>query len=185
MRILTDASSRESASRVVAASSRRLGRRAYPPLAGRGLLAEQAQPFELLVGVGDRSGVRVDHRAAVVHPVLEDGPGEHEPVDMGDGHADGHAAREAAAGDRPVDVQPPLVAAVDGGDDERTPLDHHPQVADEPGVQHGVEVGPLKTALLAQTPMPGELGDGKPLGCHDRQSTDIDRPRPQRWRSSP
>ena len=136
VRIFTDASARDSASRDVFGEL--LGCSAgerNPTGPGHDVLGERgaARPVSPPGSVTSR-GVAVDHRAAVVDGVLEDRPGQYQPVDMGHRDADRglRHADQAAAGHRAVQEQGVPGHAVDGGDHHRIAVHHHPEVAVAP-----------------------------------------------------
>src|SRR5690606_10639038 len=125
------------------------------PRPGGELLGDGAQAGELLGGIGDEPGRAVHHRAAVVHRVAEHRAGVDDPVEVGDGQADRGAVGDpqpAGAGGA-VDVDGVVDAAVAGGQHDGGAVADEPDVADQPRVEHGVQVGPVGAGAFA---VPGQ-----------------------------
>jgi len=69
-------------------------------------------------------------------------------------HASAPAARLRLATD-PLQEDPLVVEAVHGGHDHRMPVDHHAEVGDPPGGQHGVQIGRVGAAVLLHPAVTG------------------------------
>ena len=134
---------------------RATGRTSHCP--GAACSDEGLERGELVRRVVHEFGKAVDHGAAVVDRVVEDRSCQHQAVDQGHRHADrrrclGRAQRPA--GGRPVDHEVVAGAAIGRRDDHGPAVDHHAQVAHEPGVEHGVEVLASVRPLVGEAPEP-------------------------------
>ena len=137
------------------------------PLPRGHVIADDPQSRRLLV-VGQHLGEAVDHGTAVVHRVVEDRAGQHHPVDERHGRA--HRDRllggaQAAAGHRAVQVEMVTGPPVARGHHHRATGHLQTQVADESGVEHGVEVLSPVRALGRQPSQSGPLGGRAPGGA--------------------
>ena len=159
-RIFTEHSSRVIRRTVVAASSLADGERAYSHCPGATWSLMARRPTSFSLGVGQHLGNAVDHGAAVVDRMFEHRTGQHQTVDMGDRHARLHrlaGGAQAPAGHRSMEEEPVVVACVAGGHHHRPPVDEEAEMADEPGVEHGMEIGTPVRSLFGDAPEAGPV----------------------------
>ena len=120
-----------------------------------------SRPASFSAGSSTKLGQAVDHGAPVVDRVVEDRAGQHQAVHQGHGHTDRRrplGRPQAPAGHRAVHVEVVAQACVRGRHDHRPAVDVHAQVADEPGVEHGVEILAAVGALLGQASQAHPVG---------------------------
>ena len=130
----------------------------------------------LLLGLGVLHLLRLaeQHHRAIIDRVMEGGARQHEPVDVRHRYAGIHAAFEAAQharGARAVPVHLIALAPVVRRGHVRLAVDDVADMAQEPGVENGVDrrevvVPPLGQALDAGTGCLAELGLGGHRGLH-------------------
>jgi hypothetical protein len=99
VRTFTEASSSDTASTVVAASSLRVGWRVLPG-SGREVLDQRPQTVPQLLVIGDLPRCAVDHGAGVVHGVMERRAGIDHTAELGHRDADWRALRGRGGGQR-------------------------------------------------------------------------------------
>ena len=93
--------------------------------------------------------------------MFEHRPGQHEAVDMGDRDArpDRPAGgTEAPAGHRAVQEEPVVEPGIAGGHHHGLFVDQDAEMADEPGVEDGIQVGSPMGSLLGEPPEAGQFG---------------------------
>ena len=135
----------------MAASSLRVGCRAYSQLAGDQLLGDRAQRAERSALAGDQPGRAEDHRAAVVHGVVEHRPGADQAVQQGDGDADVLARRRPAGTGWPTSRAGRACRRCGRSrwQHDGRAVDDHAQVAHQPGVEHRIELSAIGSAAFA------------------------------------
>ncbi len=150
-RTFADASSMGSRTTAVARSSLSVGGRASLAPPGRHVVDDREQGPELLVGVVNRRpDTEEDHRP-VVHRMVEGGPGEDDPVEESDRHAD-----RGTRGDRlqhgvgrgSVQVDDVAAARIGGRQHNGRAVLGKAHVADEPLVEDGVDGPAIVGAAL-------------------------------------
>ena len=121
---------------------------------------------------GDQPRRAEDHRAAVVHRMVEHRPGAHQAVQVRHRDADlmPVGGAQGAVGRRPVQVEGVADAPVPGRQHHGIAVHDHAEVADQAGVQDGVEVGSVGPAALAEPVQRGSLRrrQGR-IGAHGAQ----------------
>lgn len=102
------------------------------------------------VGIGEFGWAGVDYGGAVVHGEVHGGAGVDDAVDVGDREGDvaGHGGAHIAGAGGAVQVEGVAVAAVDGGKDHGGAVQDDAQVAEQAGVEDGVQVGAVGAAPL-------------------------------------
>ena len=128
------------------------------------VLRQRLEDPRLLLGVVHRPGRAEDDGRAVVHRVVERGPGQDQAVDQRDGDADldpsGHGLEHPAAG-RAVHVEPIAHPHVEGRDHERPPVGDEAHVADQRLVEDRMDQRAVVGAAR------GEAAHGRPVGARD------------------
>jgi len=139
------------------------------PLPGSEVLGDGPQRQDLFGGLGNQPGHAEDRGAAVVHRVVEDRPRADQPVQVrdGDAHLLSVAGHDARVRGRPVQVQQVPEAAVAGGQYARHAVDDHPEMADQAGIEHGIQVVAFGPATLVMPAEYGTRGAGEVRQAHD------------------
>ncbi len=134
--------------------------------AGDGALHDRVQRQQPLLVVGHRIREPVRHHGAVVHRVVEGGPGQHQSVQVCDGHAHRYprvrlSGLPQRAGPRgAVHVQPFPHACVQRGQHDGCAVADEAEVAQAARVQDGVHRLPVVAHPLAGPGAGGARGRG-------------------------
>ena len=164
MRTLADASSIGIESTDVALSSPGVGTRMSRHRPGTRCSARRLEHPRLLGRVVHRAGLAEEDDRAVVHRMVEGGPGQDQAVEQRDRDADLHPAGhglEHPAGRRSVDIEPIAHPHVDRRDHERPPVGDEAHMADQPLVEDGVDQRAVVGAASR------EAADCRPVGARD------------------